>query len=105
MKFPDPNIGYVFGYDSKLTDDGILITFLGGIIKILFQFKDIEYVSREVYRGGRISWDVIRWGKCPPGTEALKVILKKGIFKNHLIVFDNLDDTIRELRNKGVDVR
>ena len=54
MKFPDPNIAYVFGYDSKLTDDGILITFLGGIIKILFKFKDIEYVSREVYCGEMI---------------------------------------------------
>jgi len=56
MKFPDPNIGYVFGYKSTIVDDEILITFLGG----------------------RISWDVIRWGKCPPKTEALKVILLPG---------------------------
>jgi len=105
MKFPDPNIGYVFGYKSKITDDGILISFLGGIVKISFKFKDIESISKEVYRGGRISWNIIRWGKCPPGTEALRVILKQGIFKNHLIVFDNLDSVIRELRNKGVNVR
>jgi len=104
MKFPDPNIGYVFGYRSKITDDGILVSFIGGVVKILFKFKDMEYIGREVYHGGRISWDVIRWGKCPSGTEALKVILKNSIFKNHLIVFDNLDDAVRELRKRGVDI-
>ena len=76
MKFPDPNIGYVFGYKSRITNEGILVTFLNGKVKIVFRYSDIEQAHKEVYRGGRISWNVIRWGKCPSGTEALRIILK-----------------------------
>lgn len=94
MTFPDPNIGYLFGYRSKITGAGILVTFLGGIVGVLFRFADTEGLSREVYDGGRISWDVIRWGKCPPGTEALRIVLKRGAFRNHLVVFDDLDAVI-----------
>jgi hypothetical protein len=59
-KFPDPNVGYVFGYHSKVTDNGILVTFLGGIVRILFKFESIEQITKETYSGGRVSWDVIR---------------------------------------------
>lgn len=101
MKFPDPNIGYVCGYGSCVTDEGVLITFLNGRIKILFNFKNIAYAKREVYTGGVISWDVIRWGKCPHGTEALKVVLKKGAFRNHLVVFKDLNEVVDEIKNKS----
>jgi hypothetical protein len=40
-------------------------------------------------------------GKMPPGTEGLKVVLKKGIFKNHFIVFNNLEEVILRLKEKG----
>ncbi|MEA4845930.1 MAG: hypothetical protein VB106_01725 [Clostridiaceae bacterium] len=59
MKFPDPNIGYVCGYNSKVVYEGILVTFLGGTVKILFEFDNIKNICKEKYQGGRISWDVI----------------------------------------------
>jgi hypothetical protein len=104
MRFPDPNIGYVFGYGSKITDDAVLVTFLGGAVKIPFRFGNIECIGKETYRGGRISWDVLRWGKCPAGTVALKIRLKSGPVKDHLIVFDNPDAAIRELACHGQPV-
>lgn len=104
MRFPDPNIGYVCGYKSKITSEGFLITFLGGIVQILFKFKDIENIYKEIYRGGNISWDIIRWGKCPNGKEALRIFMKKGSFRNHIIVFDNLEATVDDLKNRGLNV-
>jgi len=104
MRFPDPNIGYVCGYKSKITNEGLLITFLGGIVQIPFKFKDIKSIHKEVYRGGRISWDIIRWGKCPNGKEALRISLKNGSFKNHIIVFNNLEETINKLKSQGLNV-
>jgi len=104
MKFPDPNIGYACGYKSKLTDEGFLITFLGGLVQILFKFNDIENIYIEVYRDGKISWDIIRWGKCPNGTEAIRILLRKGSFRNHIIVFDNLEATVIDLKNRGLNI-
>lgn len=104
MIFPDPNIGYVCGYKSRITDEGFLVTFLGGIVKILFKFNNIETIYEGIYRGGKISWDVIRWGKCPNGTEAIRLLLKKGSFRNHIIVFDNLDAAINDLENRGLNI-
>ncbi len=101
MKYPDFNIGYVFGYNSAIIIEGFLITFLGGIVRIRFRFKDIEKISEETYNGGRISWDVIGWGKCPHGKEALRVVLKKGQFMNHLIVFDNIENAVETLKKEG----
>ena len=96
--FPDPNVGYVFGYRSEICEDGIVITFLRGLIKIVFRYEDIETAKITTYKGGRISWNVIRWGKCPNGTIALLIRLKRGIFRNHLIVFENLDEAVEKLR-------
>lgn len=104
MKFPDPNIGYIFGYRSKVTGQEILVTFLWKAVKIRFRLDSIAHAAVELYRGKRISWDVIRWGKCPPGTQALRIVLKKGRFKNHLIVFGDLAMAVRDLKNLGVDV-
>lgn len=104
MKFPDPNIGYIFGYKSYVTAQGILITFINGKIKIEFKYSDIKQIFREVYSGGRISWNIIRWGKCPSGTEALKIILNRGMYRNHFIVFDNIENAIDDLKNHGIDV-
>jgi len=103
MRFPDFNFGYVFGYKSGITSEGFLITFLGGIVRIQFKFKDIEKMYKETYSGGKISWDIIRWGKCPPGKNALKIVFKKGKFKNHMIVFDNLEETINVLKKRGLN--
>jgi len=102
MRFPDPNIGYVFGYKSSIVSEGLLITFLGGIVRILFKFEDIEKIYKVVYEGGKISWDVIRWGKCPPGKEALKIVFKKGKLRHHIIVFDDLEAAIAELKSQSV---
>ncbi len=104
MKFPDFNIGYLFGYKSKILNEGFLITFLGGLVCIRFKFRNIEKIFKQTYNGGRISWDVIRWGKCPPGTDALNIVLKKGLFKNHLLVFDNLEEAIRQLKRQGLNI-
>ncbi|GEM_PF-1533805 len=98
MKFPDFNIGYVFGYNSRITDEGILVTFLGETVRILFSYAEIEQMDIEKYTGGQVSWDVIRWGKCPPGTQALKISLKQGLFKQHLIVFNDLQQATRDLK-------
>ena len=105
MIFPDLNIGYVFGYKSMITKEGILITFIGGIVKILFKYINIEQINRKVYSGERISWDVIRWGKCPPGKEALKIVLKQGAFRNHFIIFDDLEKTICDLKSLDIDIK
>lgn len=105
MKFPDPNIGYIFGYKSCVTGQGILVTFINGKIKILFKYSDIARVFREVYSGGKISWDIIRWGKCPSGTEALKIILNRGMYRNHFIVFDNMEKATNDLKHHGIDVK
>lgn len=104
MKFPDPNFGYLFGYKSKMIREGILVSFLGELVKILFKFKEIEHLDREVYGGGRISWNIIRWGKCPPGKEAIKIILKQGAFRNHIIVFNDLEKAICDLKSYGVNI-
>ena len=95
--FPDLNIGYVFGYRSEVDRDGIRITFLRGLINIVFRYEDILVARITTYNGGRISWDVIRWGKCPKGTKALEIRLKHGIFRRHLIVFDDLDVAVNKL--------
>jgi len=100
MIFPDPNVGYHFGYGSRINENGILVTFLGGKVKIPFLFKDIAYVTKEAYAGGVISWDVIRWGKCPKGTQALKIVLKKGNFIKHLVIFEDLDGAVSLLKDK-----
>lgn len=100
MKFPDPNLGYLFDYESRITAEGILVTFLHDWVRILFRFEDIDSMRRETYRGGKISWDVIRWGKCPPGQEALKVCLRQGMFRDHLIVFDDLDAALCQLNHR-----
>jgi len=104
VRFPDFNIGYVFGYKSGITSEGFLITFLGGIVRIIFKFNNIEKICKETYNGGRISWDVIRWGKCPPGKDALKIVFIKGKFKNHLIVFNNLEEAIEILQRQGLNI-
>jgi len=100
--FPDPNIGYIFGYKSKISKDGIEVQFLHGLIRIVFRYEDIEFAGVETYNGGRISWKVIRWGKCPRGTRAVRIRLRRGIFRDHLIVFEDLDDAIRRLREMGL---
>lgn len=102
MKFPDPNVGYHFGYESRMTERGVLVTFLRGRVKILFRYEDVASAEKAVYRGGIVSWDVIRWGKCPSGTQALRISLKKGCFRNHMIVFDNLENAIDALADKGL---
>ncbi len=60
--------------------------------------KDIETVKITTYKGGKTSWNVIRWGKCPNGTKALQIRLIRGIFSNDLIVFDDLDEAVKKLR-------
>ncbi len=95
--FPDPNLGHIFGYKSEVDDEGIRITFLGGIVKIILRYRDISRAKITTYEGGRISWDVIRWGKCPKGTKALEVTLKRRIFKRHLIVFENLEREVEKV--------
>lgn len=105
MRFPDPNIGYIFGYKSRITNKGILVTFLGDIVNILFQYSNIEQIYNEKYVGGKISWDVIRWGKCPNGTQALRIILKQGMFRNHFIVFHDFERAIFDLKSNGLDIR
>ena len=97
--FPDLNIGYIFGYTSDVDTEGIQITFLKGLVRIVFRYEDIEIARVTTYNGGRISWNAIRWGKCPKGTKTLEIILKRGIFRRHLIVFDNLGDIISKLEN------
>ncbi len=105
MRFPDPNIGYIFGYKSRITNKGILVTFLGDIVNILFQYSNIEQIYNEKYVGGKISWDVIRWGKCPNGTQPLRIILKQGMFRNHFIVFHDFERAIFDLKSNGLDIR
>jgi len=97
MHFPDLNIGYIFGYRSQVAPQGILVSFLWNGIKILFRFENIRYIKRVTYSGGKISWDILRWGKCPPGKTGLYIKLKKGIFKNHLIVFKDLESVVSEI--------
>ncbi|MDD3190173.1 MAG: hypothetical protein PHI66_00550 [Candidatus Pacebacteria bacterium] len=104
MKFPDLNLGYVFNYKSYITEEGIMLTFLGGFVKILFGFDQIREMRKTRYLGGRISWDVLRWGKCPKCTEVLSVHLDKGVFLNHMIVFDDLEKAIAEIRILGIKV-
>ncbi len=96
--FPDPNVGYIFGYKSGVCEEGIWVAFLRGVIRILFRYEDMERVRLTTYKGGRISWDVIRWGKCPRGTRVLEITLKRGIFKRHLIVFEDPDEAVDEIR-------
>ncbi len=102
MRFPDANIGYHFGYESRITDDAILVTFLWRLVRIRLPFDRLASADRATYRGGRISWDVIRWGRCPPGGEAVAVLLRRGPFLRHLIVFDDNEAAIAGLRAGGV---
>jgi hypothetical protein len=97
MIFPDTNIKHIFGYRSRIVPKGILVSFLWESIKIVFPFENIRSIRRTTYSGGKISWNMIRWGKCPPGREGLNIQLKKGIFKNHLIVFRDMEAVIDEI--------
>jgi hypothetical protein len=102
MFFPDPNIGHHFDYDSYLTEEAIVVTFLNGRVKIPFKFKNIISAKSERYLGGSISWTVVRWGKCPTGTEALRVKMKKGFFRNNFIVFSDLEKVLYKLKAIGI---
>lgn len=104
MRFPDPNVGYVFGYRAFATAEGIEATFLGGRVRIPFRSGAIRSAWPETYEGGRVSWDVIRWGRCPRGTRALHVELARGPFREHLVVVDDLDGALDRLRELGVRV-
>ncbi len=104
MRFPDPNVGYVFGYCGAATTNGIEVTFLGGRVRIVFRPRAIQSAWPETYQGGRISWSVIRFGRCPRGTRALHVQLTRGLFRDHLIVLDDLDGALARLREAGVSV-
>lgn len=104
MRFPDPNVGYVFGYRGTTTGNGIEVTFLSGRVRILFRPRAIRSVWPEIYQGGRISWSVIRFGRCPRGTRALHVQLTRGLFRDHLVVLDDLDGALVRLREAGVRV-
>ena len=99
---PDPNIRWVFWYKSEVTKEGIRVSFLKGLVRILFRFENIRKAKITSYNGGRISWDVIRWGRCPKGTRALEIVLRREIFRRHLIV--SLDKAVEELK-KYVEVR
>jgi len=96
--FPDPNIGYLFGYKAEVNRNGIQLSFLRGLIRIVFRYENIERAKVTTYTGGRISWNVIRWGKCPKGTKAIEIVLKQGIFKRHLIVFEDLEKAVEEIK-------
>ncbi len=63
MRFPDPNLGYVFGYRGAATGNGIEAAFLGGRVRIVFRPGPIRSAWPETYEGGRISWSVIRFGR------------------------------------------
>lgn len=97
MLFPDTNIAYIFGYKSQITSRGILVSFIRERVKILFRFENIRNIKRATYSGGKISWHIIRWGKCPKGKEGLNIRLKKGVFKNHLIIFKDMESVIPEI--------
>ncbi len=96
--FPDPNVGHVFGYKSGVGREGICVSFLKGRVRVLFRYENIDKARVTTYYGGRISWNVIRWGKCPDGTRAIEITLKRGIFKRHLIVFEDLDRAVDEIK-------
>ncbi len=96
--FPDPNVGHVFGYKSRVSREGIWVAFLKGKVRILFRYENIERARVTTYDGGRISWNVIRWGKCPKGTKAIEITLNRGIFKRHLIVFEDLERAVDEIK-------
>jgi hypothetical protein len=67
-------------------------------VKIPFRFDNIACAWRETYSGERISRDVVRRGKCPAGTVALKIRLKSGPLRDHLVVCDDIDAAVRELK-------
>jgi len=104
MKFPDLNIGYIFDYNGYITEKGMMVTFLGGFVKILFGFDQIKDIERTFYLGGKISWNVLRWGKCPKGTEVLSICLDEGVFLHHMIVFDDLDNATEKIKRVGIEV-
>jgi len=102
LPFPDPNIGHLFGYASKITPSEIRITFLGGLVRKSFKFNNIDSARREIYKGGAVSWRLMRWGKCPKDSQGIRIRLRKGLFRNHLIKFDDLTRAEQELKYKRV---
>lgn len=102
LPFPDPNLGRFFGYASKVTSSDIRITFLGGLVKNSFKYTNIESARREIYKGGAVSWRLMRWGKCPKGAQGIRIRLRKGLFRNHLIIFPDLTRAEQELKYRKV---
>jgi len=51
--FPDPNIGRVFWYNSEVTNGGIRVSFLKGlVVKILFRYENIREAKITIYKVG-----------------------------------------------------
>ncbi len=86
--FPDPNIGYLFGYRAEIGDEGIIVSFLRELVK---------RAKATTYTGGRISWK-IWWGKCSRVTRGIEIALKSGILRRHLIVFEDLNSAVNGLK-------
>ena len=72
----------VFGYSGGC-EVGVVASFRESTIKI------VKTAKITTYKGGRISWNVIRWGKCPNVSKALQ---------DNLIVFENLDKAVERLK-------
>lgn len=100
--FPDPNLGRFFGYASNVTGSEIRITFLGGLVKSSFKYNNIESARREIYKGGAVSWRLMRWGKCPRDAQGIRIRLRMGLFRNHLIIFPDLTRAEQELKYRKV---
>ncbi len=99
MPFPDANI-LTHKCENTITKDAILAS--SPLLKRKFKFDEIDQARREIYKGGAVSWRLMRWGKCPKDAQGIRIRLRRGLFRNHLIIFPDLTRAEQELKYRKV---
>ncbi len=102
LPFPDANI-LTRKCENTITKDAILA--LSPLINRKFKFDEIDWARRELYKGGKISWRLMRWGKCPKDAQGIRIRLDRGLFRDHFLAFPDLTRAEQELKYRKVSFR
>lgn len=99
LPFPDANI-LTRKCENTITKDAILAS--SSLLKRKFKLDEIDLARREIYKGGKISWRLMRWGVCPTGAQGIRIRLDRGLFRDHFFMFPDLTRTEQELKYRKV---
>lgn len=101
--FPDTNTLGPY-CDNTIGRNAVNVSFLK-IFNKRFRLEDIDWARRELYKGGRISWRLMRWGKCPKDAQGIRIRLNRGLFRDHFLIFPDLTRAEQELKYRKVSFK